>query len=116
MPKKVDKIRKMIVSSVLEGDLLNYGPLMEAVGLDPQRADHRRDFGLLLARMNDDDLAKQCPPHSSVVVLAATGYPGRGFWEYVDDRGLREPGESDDVVFFRLLDSVFAFYGVRMNV
>ena len=97
------EIRKTMIKAAKTGDVVYYGELMKIAGLDHELACDRGFLGEVLADINDVEIKKGNPPLSVVAVSRGeSNMPSKGFFEYIDDRGLRKAGEDNVAVFCRL--------------
>ena len=116
----VDIMRDLVVNQVLLNSTITYGEIAKVIGIDLSRIDERKRFNQYTGEMNDQDYNAGIPIHSPAIVHSdgdgygsRGGWPGKGFWVYVDKANLRIPGEDNDTVYIRLLAELYDYYGVK---
>lgn len=70
----------------------------------------RERLSKALGHIFEYELERKRPILCALVVRETLGIPGNGFFEMVDQHGLRKPLEDNLSVFIRLLNDVHTFY------
>lgn len=101
------EVRERMIEAAKNEDVVYYGELMEIAGLDHELAYDRGMLGEILADINDAELEKGNPPLSVVAVNNGEGnMPSKGFFDYVEGKGLKKAGEDNIETFCRLYKDV----------
>lgn len=91
-----------------EKSLIAYSKLNEDchLGLDFDREEDRKQIADVLGTITWREVSVGRPPLSAVVVWKSVRpyTPADGFFAYADELGLRQPGEEDRALWYRLLN------------
>jgi hypothetical protein len=97
-------------------DWIGYEELNQAcgLGLDLRTDQGRTRVGELAGAVSEFEVNKHRPMLSAVLVhKQSPREPGPGFYKWADKLGQRKPGESDKVLWFRLLNECHTYWSQR---
>jgi hypothetical protein len=97
-------------------DWIGYEELNQAcgLGLDLGTDQGRNRVGEFAGAVSEFEVNKHRPMLSAVLVhKQSPREPGPGFYKWADKLGQRKPGESDKVLWFRLLNECHAYWNER---
>jgi hypothetical protein len=107
------QIRKEIISIIKSGDEqttnIRYKALADKFQLPYEYTNERNDFHKLLDDINRYEV-EQKRPLLSVVVVNATGMPGRGFFRLARELGKQKPDIDNDTFAVRERKELFDYW------
>ncbi|MCK4324459.1 MAG: hypothetical protein KAW89_08020 [Armatimonadetes bacterium] len=105
MNEKVRIVYKKVKEIARAQDTINYSKLASLIGLDMSEPPERTRIGEILGEISRYEHEEGRPMLSAVVVHAADGFPGKGFFNLARELGVYVG--PDDVFFCRELEKVY---------